>query len=141
MTGDRSDLPPIAVAEDSHADLALLQHYLQLAGVRHPLVALSNGEELIEYLKPLCDPAGAATSVRPCLVFLDINMPKVDGFTALEWIRQQPALKTLPVVALSGAIEPKDLSRAARLGLARFVTKYPPPQVFAEIVTQFSSPR
>jgi CheY-like chemotaxis protein len=141
MSGSAPQLPPIVVAEDSQADLALLRHYLELAGIAHPLVIARNGEELIDCLKPLCDPAHDGSRARPCVVFLDINMPKIDGFAALEWMRSQPALKTLPVVALSGAIEPKDFARASRLGLARLLTKYPPPQVFAEIVAEFSRGR
>ncbi len=128
---------PVLVAEDSEDDLCLLRHYLHVAGVRQRLITVANGEELIDFLRPLCGPARSSSAIRPGVLFLDINMPKVDGFEALEWIRAQPALKELPVVALSGGIEPRDLQRAARLGIAQFVTKYPRPHVFAEIVVRY----
>lgn len=129
--------PPILIAEDDRADLTLVRHFFNVAGIKQPVVTVSNGEELIDFLRPLCDPETNAQAVRPCLLFLDINMPKVDGFEALEWIRTQPALKDLPVIALSSAIEPSDIKRAAKLGVNRFMTKYPRPQVFAEIVDAF----
>ncbi len=129
---------PLLVAEDNDDDLCLLRHYLRLAGVTHPVVSVGDGEALIDYLRPLCDPATSAEAVRPCLLFLDINMPKMDGFEALAWIRAQEALKELPVIALSGAIEPRDVQRASTLGIAQFVTKYPRPHVFAEIVASYA---
>jgi Response regulator containing a CheY-like receiver domain and an HTH DNA-binding domain len=129
-----SPLVPVLVAEDNDDDLCLLRYYLQVAGVRNPLLTVGNGEELIEFLRPLCDPETSAGATRPGLLLLDINMPKVDGFEALEWIRAQPALNQLPVVALSGGIEPRDVKRASTLGIAQFVTKYPRPHVLAEIV-------
>lgn len=126
--------PPILIAEDDRNDLSLVRHFLNVAGVKRTVMAVSNGEELIDYLRPLCDSPASTQVARPCLLFLDINMPKVDGFAALEWIRAQPALRDLPVVALSSAIEPTDIKRAAKLGVTRFMTKYPRPQVFAEII-------
>jgi CheY-like chemotaxis protein len=68
------------------------------------------------------------------LLFLDIKMPRRDGFEALRWIRQQAALRDLNVVVLSGSDEPKDIARAKELGANRFLTKYPAPEVFAGIV-------
>lgn len=138
LTMNDSTRAPILVAEDNDDDLCLLRHYLQLAGVTHPVISVGDGEQLIEFLRPLCDPARSVAVVRPCVLFLDINMPKMDGFEALAWIRAQPALRDLPVIALSGAIEPRDVQRASNLGIAQFVTKYPRPHVFAEIVGNYS---
>ncbi|HYP16593.1 MAG TPA: response regulator [Opitutus sp.] len=128
---------PILIAEDDQDDLSLVRHFFNVAGIKRPLIAVRNGEELIDFLRPACDPATSAGAVKPCVLFLDINMPKVDGFEALEWIRSQPALKDMPVIALSSVIEPHDIKRAAKLGVTRFMTKYPRPQVFAEIVESY----
>jgi CheY-like chemotaxis protein len=75
------------------------------------------------------------------VVFLDIKMPKLDGFEVLRWIRKQGDLATLPVVMLSGSDEPRDLRRAVELGATRYVIKHPPPEVIAELMADYSRKR
>src|SRR4051812_46768190 len=99
----RPPLRPILIAEDDPDDLTLLTQHLQDAGVKLPVVTFKHGGELIDFLKPM---TAGETNVRPALILLDINMPKVDGLEALQWIRQQPALQEITVVILSGAVEP-----------------------------------
>jgi two-component system response regulator len=73
------------------------------------------------------------------VVFLDIKMPKLDGFETLRWIRKQEALKALPVFVLSGSDEPRDVRRATELGATRYVVKHPPAEVFARLLEEHSS--
>lgn len=135
MTIPAQPLPEILVAEDDPCDWLLVHHQLELAGVRNPVVHLKDGQELIDFLSRISeDPLSGAK--RFCLLFLDINMPRVNGFEALVWMRSTRAWKDLPVVALAGAIEASDVKRAAGLGISRFVIKYPRPQVLAEIVAE-----
>jgi DNA-binding response OmpR family regulator len=60
---------------------------------------------------------------RPDLLILDLTLPDGDGFSLVEWLRQQPALRTLPLVVYSGR-EVSDVEMAKlRLGPTEFLTK------------------
>lgn len=57
------------------------------------------------------------------LVLLDLLLPDVDGFMILEKIRQNPTLKTVPVIVFSNLSEEKDVTRATSLGISEFMIK------------------
>ena len=127
----------ILVAEDDADDLYLLRRLLNKAGVKNPVVSCRNGDEVISFLRAAA--ANAEKAVRPCLVFLDIKMPKLDGFEVLRWIRKQTTLRTLPVVMLSGSDEPQDIARATELGANRYLIKHPSSDVIAELLAAYST--
>jgi CheY-like chemotaxis protein len=115
-------LPPILIADDDPDDLFFTKRVLVKAGVKNPLVPLHDGEEVIKFLitalteMPKADP-------KPCLLLLDIKMPRRDGFEVLEWIRNQKALDALKIVILSGSDEPRDRERASDLGADDYLVK------------------
>jgi CheY-like chemotaxis protein len=127
----------ILVADDDADDLFLLRRMLAKAGIKNPVVSLRDGDEVVSFLRPVV--SAGNKGVQPCLVFLDIKMPRLDGFEVLRWIRKQSALKALPVIMLSGSDEPRDHKRASELGATRYVVKHPKPEVFAQLLTQYSS--
>jgi CheY-like chemotaxis protein len=57
------------------------------------------------------------------VVLMDLQMPKLDGVDAVRRIRRQPSLDMLPVVALSGEIDPSAIDGALAVGMADFVQK------------------
>lgn len=129
-------LPPILIADDDPNDLFLVRRRLQKAGVKHPIITFSNGEELLGFLREVDGTVGKDAERRPCLVFVDIKMPRVDGFEVLRWIRRQRTLKDLPVVVLSGSDEPRDIQRANELGAAHYMTKLPSAEEFAKKIAE-----
>jgi CheY-like chemotaxis protein len=129
----------ILVADDDADDLFLVRRLLAKAGVRNPVVDCRNGDEVVSYLRPLT--AAGEKAGRPCVVFLDVKMPKLDGFEVLRWIRKQAALANLPVVMLSGSDEPRDIKRATELGATRYVIKHPPPEVFSKLLAECAAKR
>ena len=60
---------------------------------------------------------------RPDLLILDLSLPDGDGFTLVEWLRQQPNLRTLPLVVYSGRDISEDEMSKLRLGPTEFLTK------------------
>lgn len=127
-------LPPILVADDDSNDLFLLRRRLDKAGVRHPIVTFSNGEDIVAFLR--AGIAGGSAGLMPCLVFLDIKMPRRDGFEVLGWMREQKWLKELPVVVLSGSDLPQDKQRARELGATDYVVKLPSAETLGQLVRQ-----
>ena len=59
----------------------------------------------------------------PDLLILDLTLPDGDGFTLVEWLRQQPALRTLPLVVYSGRELSENEADKLRLGPTQFLTK------------------
>ena len=66
--------------------------------------------------------------VRPDLVLCDIIMPEKDGYEVCEFIKKTPATAHIPVLLLTGAFEPFDQERAARVGCDGFLAKPFEPQ-------------
>ncbi len=113
----------ILVVEDEPNDALLINVALHktLPGVH--IAVVPNGIEAVEYLNgsgPYSD-----RSVYPCpdFVLLDLKLPLMDGFEVLRWIRGQPELKLLPVIALTGSLRNEDARLACEAGANLCVLK------------------
>lgn len=79
---------------------------------------MSTVDEAIEYLKQ--DPV---VFQPPVVILQDINMAAKSGFDLLTWIKQQPRLKWVPVIMLTGSKSPSDIDRAYQLGASSYLIK------------------
>jgi len=116
----KPDKSSILIAEDNLNDVFLLKSAFQEAAPKMRINVVGNGEELIGYLQS--KPAGAPSPI-PALILLDLKMPKVDGFEALQWIRHQPELKRLLVIVFSSSGESGQINRAYDLGANSYLVK------------------
>lgn len=134
MTGNPT-LLPILITDDESEDRFFLQKALRKAGVTNPIVEFRDGADLLEFL-------GRETSANKSLgeiadlLFLDIKMPLVDGFDAMTWIRNNPAVKLLRIVIVSSSSLPRDQERASALGAAHYLEKYPSSETLARVVAR-----
>ncbi len=135
MLGAREYLAPILVVDDEPNDILLLRRHLKALGVRNPLLEYENSAEALAFLRSLPE-TPEAEFLRPCVLFLDISMPQVHGFVFLKWVRAQPELDDVRVVILSGSDKPADRERACKLGADRYLVKFPPTAVFADVLSQ-----
>ncbi|HZI80593.1 MAG TPA: response regulator [Vicinamibacterales bacterium] len=112
--------PPIEIllVEDNAADVRLTMEALKEARVSNRLHVARDGVEALHMLR---DGSGAVP--RPDLVLLDLNLPRKDGREVLQQIKQDEALRHIPVVILTTSQAEQDVVQSYRLGANAFVTK------------------
>ena len=69
------------------------------------------------------DGVNAATKQRPDLVIMDLSMPEMDGWTAMRLIKSDPAISSIPMIALTAHALPSDRKRAFDAGCDEYITK------------------
>jgi CheY-like chemotaxis protein len=118
----------ILYAEDEANDVLFFKLALKHANLPHTLIAVPDGAQGIEHL------ATQEEHPVPDLILLDINMPKRSGFEVLEWIRQQPHLKSVPVLMLTSSSRAEDMEKARQLGADDYLLKPSDPLKLAKVV-------
>ncbi|HXT10611.1 MAG TPA: response regulator [Candidatus Angelobacter sp.] len=107
--------------DDDPNDTTLLQVACAKADVNFELLNIHDANAVIEYLssadRPHCE--------LPALVLLDMKMPRAAGMEVLKWIRNQSALKHLPVFVLSGSEMHEDIRQAYEGGANGYLVKPP----------------
>ncbi len=106
----------ILLADDDDDDVLLLERAFREAGVLNPRNRVVNGEEVLAYLEGTGRFADREKFPYPCYLLLDLQMPTMDGYEVLKWIRQHPRHKRLPVIALTGHESKPVLRQAYDLG-------------------------
>jgi CheY-like chemotaxis protein len=114
---------PILLGEDDENDMFLLRRAFDAAAVQNPLYVARDGQEVIDWLAGVDGFSNRAEHPVPCLLILDLKMPRKSGMDVLEWRRRQPILNCLPVVVFSSSAHPYDIEKAYRLGANAFVVK------------------
>lgn len=110
----------ILLVEDSPSDARLTQEAFKDAKLRNNLTIVTDGAEALAYLKREGRYAGA---LRPDLVLLDLNLPKVDGRDVLRQIKADPDLRSIPVVVLTTSEAESDVVAAYEYHANCFVRK------------------
>lgn len=123
-----ADVSGILIAEDDKEDRLLITEAVTDSRLSTPVTFVENGEELLDYLRK---PKGRGEAPRPGVILLDLNMPKKDGREALKEIKDDPSLRTIPVVVLSTSQAEEDVMASYRNGACGFITK---PVSFEELV-------
>lgn len=113
----------ILQVEDDENDIFFLQHAFQTVGIANPLQVARDGQEAIEYLAGQGEYADRKRYPLPCLVILDLKMPRKGGMEVLEWLRNQSSLRHVPVIVFTSSARPDDIDQAYELGANSFVVK------------------
>jgi CheY-like chemotaxis protein len=114
---------PILLVDDSETDVILMQHAFEKAGVIYPLMIVRNGEEAIAYLQGEGTYANREKYPLPTAILLDLKMPNIDGYEVLKWVRNQPVLKRLIIIAQTSSPRMEDINLVYDLGANGFLTK------------------
>lgn len=109
----------LVLIEDNPADVKLLREALKFANIAADLIHFSDGVEAVENLRS----EARGWQPPPDLVFLDLNMPRLNGFDVLERIRCTPCCTSVPVAIFTSSHSPGDVERATTLRANRFIRK------------------
>jgi len=113
----------ILLAEDDRGDQELTRRALEQGKIRNELRVVEDGEEALAYLYRRGKYKDPATSPRPDLLLLDLNLPRVDGRQVLEKVRSDSRLRRMAVVVLTTSRQEEDVLRSYELGCNSFITK------------------
>jgi len=127
MEDDMNSDNPILLVEDDRVDAMTVKRALKDIHVMNRLDITSNGEEALDYLSR-CEGS------MPCIVLLDLNMPKMNGIEFLKIIKQNDEFKLIPVVILTTSKEEQDKIESFKLSVAGYMIKPVDYKKFVETV-------
>lgn len=110
----------ILLVEDNPGDVRLTMEALKEAKLINRLNVVADGVEALEYLH---GQGRFAQAPRPDLVLLDLNLPRKDGREVLEEMKNDPSLRTIPVVVLTTSRAEEDVLRAYNLHANCYIAK------------------
>ncbi len=111
------DKKSILLVEDDTVDAMTVKRALKEIKVTNPLFTANNGEEALEFLKEKCN------GDKPCIILLDLNMPKMNGIEFLKIAKQDKELKLIPVIVLTTSRGDQEKVETYNLGVAGYMIK------------------
>jgi two-component system, response regulator len=121
-----NQLAEILVVEDNADESFLLTRQLARAGMEDCVTVIGDGQDALECL--------LQSSIPPRVVFLDLRLPRMSGIEILKRLREEERLRLVPVVIMTGSIEPKDTEECDRLGVTAYLPKPVDLSTFIKIV-------
>jgi CheY-like chemotaxis protein len=118
---------PILLVEDDKVDVMTIKRALKDIHVTNRLDIVDNGAEALSFLRNY-------KNEKPCIILLDLNMPKMNGIEFLRVAKQDEALRRIPVVVLTTSEEEQDRVNSFDLGIAGYMIKPVDYQKFVEVV-------
>ena len=110
------NLKPVLLVEDDSVDAMTVKRAFKDLRVMNPLTHRINGEEALEYLRD-------KSSEEPCVILLDLNMPKMNGIEFLKVVKADDVLKRIPVIVLTTSKEECDIMDSFKLSVAGYIVK------------------
>jgi two-component system response regulator len=123
-----TQLKSILLVEDNPDDEALTLRALRRNNLQNEIIVARSGQEALDVLSEL--------SVLPCVVLLDLKLPKIPGLEVLRRIRAHDRWRGLPVVLLTSSKEERDIAEGYGLGANSYVCKPVDFQQFTTAVSQ-----
>ncbi len=118
---------PILLVEDDTVDVMTVKRALKDLQVMSELVPTGDGEEALAYLR---DDGNA----KPCVILLDLNMPKMNGTEFMKIVKADEVLRRIPIIVLTTSNSEQDISNSFELGAAGYMVKSVDYKRFMEII-------
>jgi CheY-like chemotaxis protein len=118
---------PILIVEDDKIDAMTIKRALREIKVLNDTIHLENGEEALTYLRN-------KDTLNPCIILLDLNMPKMNGIEFLKEKAIDKTIRKIPVVVLTTSKDERDRIISFDLGIAGYMLKPVDYQQFVEVI-------
>lgn len=126
-------LMQILLVEDNDGDVLLIKDAFEEAKVNCRIHAVGNGEKAVQFLNR----EGKYTdSVKPNLIILDINLPRLNGHEVLQFIKSSVQLCQIPVIMFTTSSSDKDITESYRKHANCYITKPVEVDDFTEAILQ-----
>jgi CheY-like chemotaxis protein len=109
-------LKPILLLEDDTVDAMTVKRATKDLNVTNTLVRVINGEEALKYLRD-------SANIKPCVILLDLNMPKMNGIEFLKIAKADPQLRGIPVIVLTTSRADQDKFECFSNSIAGYIVK------------------
>jgi CheY-like chemotaxis protein len=129
---------PILLVEDDANDVFFFERALHKAEVPSPMTVVSDGQEAIDLLAGKEGFADREKFPLPCLIVLDLNLPRKNGLQVLDWIRQNPEFEPVIVIVFTSSTSEQDMRDAYRLGANSYLVKPSDPDELVDLVKLIS---
>jgi CheY-like chemotaxis protein len=118
-----NDRKLVLVVEDSEEDFELLKIAIRKGKVSTRIEWVKDGQEAIDYLRGSGKYGNREAYPFPGMLFLDIKLPKLNGFDVLKWLKEHEECKVIPVMVLTSSAMENDVMRAYQLGTNCYMVK------------------
>lgn len=123
---------PILLVEDDYVDALTVKRALKEIEVPNEIIHLKNGEEALAYLQD-------QNKTKPCIIFLDLNMPRMNGLEFLKFAKNDDQIRSIPVVILTTSTEHQDRDASFNLSVAGYMVKPVDYQKFVAMMKTIST--
>src|SRR5688572_11268354 len=121
----------ILLVEDNEGDILLTLEAFRQASITKHIDVVRDGEEAIQYLNKKNQYTDAET---PDLIFLDINLPRVDGKEVLQHVKSTEMLANIPVIMLTTSDAKEDIDECYNKGVNCYITKPADLKIFFDVI-------
>jgi CheY-like chemotaxis protein len=115
--------PSFLIIDDDANDLLFLRTAFKAVGATAQIQTVNSGYEAVAYLKGEGLYADRGQYPYPDFILTDLNMPGMDGFGVLEFLKTTPESAVIPTIVLSGSQDNDDIKRAYELGASAYHVK------------------
>ena len=114
----------VLLAEDDPSDAHFVQRAFGKAEISSRLIRLFDGDDVVHYLDGKAPYENRANFQLPCLLLLDLKLPKRSGLEVLRWVRSRAdQLRLLPIIMLTSSRNRVDVNRAYDYGANSYIPK------------------
>ncbi|MCT7949449.1 response regulator [Ancylothrix sp. C2] len=128
----------ILLVEDNLDEEELIKRALKKGNIPHEIIVMNDPVEALDYLFGTGIYSGRDLRIMPKVIWLDLNLPKMDGLEVLRRLRENQRTKLVPVVMLTASNQQEEIVKNYGVGANSYVRKPVEFSEFALLVQQLA---